>query len=181
MSDEIRDLIIFFVIMILVISTLVAICIFTTPKVTMNPIDHSTNTIEIIKPAPAPHYQVTSEEREMLARLVYLESSICSLECQKAVVSVVFNRLDSGKWGNSLREVVYYKNAFSPVDKIVTTTPNETAYEAVDYIIQYGSILPPEVRYFRVSYDFNWQDYKNYCVIDNVYFGYLSSWEQGAW
>ena len=50
------------------------------------------------KPENKPAITITAEEREMLARLVFLESSICSDDCQRAVASVVFNRLDSGRW-----------------------------------------------------------------------------------
>ena len=52
-------------------------------------------------------YSFTSVERELLARLVYRESNIESLECQKAVASVVINRLHSGYWGDTLSEVIY--------------------------------------------------------------------------
>ena len=50
---------------------------------------------EVCTPA---YYIVTEEERYLLAKLVHSEASICSEECQRAVVSVVFNRLESGKW-----------------------------------------------------------------------------------
>jgi hypothetical protein len=33
--------------------------------------------------------------------------------------------------------------------------------------------LPPEVRYFRANHDHQWKGYKNYKVIDHVYFGYF--------
>ena len=130
------------------------------------------------------YYQITSDERELLAKIVTCESSICSLECQKDVCSVIFNRLDSGKWGDSLEEVIYYPNAFSPtIDGSLDrcTTPCKSAYEAVDYVIKYGPTVPTYVRYFRASYDFNWDGYQNYKVIDNVYFGYFTDWTKGAW
>lgn len=135
------------------------------------------------------YYSVTAEEREMLARLIYLESGICSLECQKAVCSVVFNRFDSGKWRKdmnndgkiTLYDIIYYPNAFSPAYKIDTTTPNERAYEAVDYVLRYGPTLPTYVRYFRASYHFSWDGYVGYCDMDNVYFGYMRNWKSGEW
>ena len=136
-----------------------------------------------------PAISVTAEEREMLARLVFLESSICSDDCQRAVASVVFNRLDSGKWRKdvnndgkiSLYDIVYYPNAFTPAGKIETTTPNQAAYDAVDYVLENGVTVPTYVRYFRTSYDFSWEGYENYTVMDNVYFGYFTDWANGAW
>lgn len=128
------------------------------------------------------YYSITEEEREMLARLVFLESSVCSDECQRAVASVVFNRLESGKWGDTLEEVIYYPNAFTPADKISTTTyPNKSAYDAVDYVINNGPTVPTQVRYFRADHDFTWNGYVNYIEIDNVYFGYFTKWQEGVW
>ena len=138
------------------------------------------------------HYNVTSEERELLARIVTCEASICSLECQKDVCSVIFNRLESGKWKKdmnndgeiTLYDIIYYPNAFSPtingaLDRC--TTPCKSAYEAVDYVIENGPTVPTYVRYFRASYDFSWDGYENYKTIDNVYFGYFEDWKEGAW
>ena len=47
---------------------------------------------------------ITAEERDMLATLCYLEASTCSPECQRAVVSVIFNRLESGKWRKDMNK-----------------------------------------------------------------------------
>lgn len=144
-----------------------------------------------VKETSKAYYIVTAEEREMLATLVYLESSICSTECQRAVASVIFNRLDSEKWRKdmnkdgaiTLYDIVYYPNAFSPsylIEDYKDKTTQE-CYDAVDYVIQNGPTVPTEVRYFRTKYDFNWDNYANYCVLDNVYFGYFTNWKQGAW
>ena len=130
------------------------------------------------------YYNITDSEREMLARIVTCEASICSLECQKAVCSVIFNRLEAKKWGNNLEEVIFYPNAFSPIlngsyDRC--NSPSASAYAAVDYVVKNGPTVPTYVRYFRSDKDFNWEDYKNYIVIDNMYFGYFENWESGQW
>ena len=130
--------------------------------------------IEIEK-EPAYAYHITSKEREMLARLVYLEANTEGLECQKAVVSVVINRWQSGKWGETLQDVVYSPYQFTPSNLIYKTTPVETNYEAVDYVIKYGSILPSYCMYFRADYHFNWGDYKPHKQIGQVCFGYLEA------
>ena len=138
-----------------------------------------------------PYYKVTEEEREMLAKITYLESSICSEECQKAVVSVIFNRLESGRWKKdmnndgeiTLYDIVYYPYAFTPVlaGKMDDATPGQNIYDVVDYVIQNGSTVPTYVRYFRTDYDFDWEGYENYTEMDNVYFGFFTEWEKGAW
>lgn len=118
-------------------------------------------------------YELTAEERELLARITYLEAGGESLEMQEAVASVVINRLNSGKWGNTLKETIYYKNAFSPAPYIYKTTPNNRTYEAVDYVLKNGCTLPSYIYYFRTDHHFNWVGYNGYTVIGNVYFGYV--------
>lgn len=127
----------------------------------------------IVEVEPTYAYDVTSEEREMLARLVYLESNIESLECQKAVASVVINRWQDGYWGDTLKDVIYADSQFTPAPKIYKTTPNETNYAAVDAVLKNGTTLPPYVLYFRANFHFTWAGYKPYTVIDHTYFGYI--------
>lgn len=119
-------------------------------------------------------YNLTPDEREMLARLVYLESNMESLDCQKGIVSVVINRLNSGYWGNTLHSVVYAKNQFTPAKRIPYVTPTSTNYEAVDHVIQYGVTLPEYVLYFRANYHHRWWGYCGYVQIDRTYFGYMA-------
>lgn len=123
---------------------------------------------------PINHYNVTSIEREMIARLLYREGGSTSFECQKMIVSVIFNRYDAAPEGTTLEDIVYAKNQFTPAAILYRTTPTEQNYEVVDYIIKNGSILPSYVKYFRASYHFNWNGYVGYTSLDNVYFGYVT-------
>ena len=126
----------------------------------------------------------TDVEYNMLARLVSAESSICSTECQRAVASVVINRLEAGYWGDTLKEVIYYPNAFSPVldeAKFNNEKPTKSVYAAVDFVIKNGPTIPSYVRYFRANYDFEWKGYKHYKTFDNMHFGYFENWQNGEW
>lgn len=120
-------------------------------------------------------FDITDDEREILARIVYLEANIESFDCQAAIASVIFNRLSSGYWGNSLYDVLYAENQFSTIYNIDHVTPNEINYEAVDYVIQNGCTLPYYVMYFRAEYHFQWNGYVPYTVIDYTYFGYMAN------
>ena len=122
---------------------------------------------------PVYKYNISSVEREMLARLVYLEANTESLECQRAVASVVINRWQNGSWGSTIASVIYSPSQFSPAGLIHKTTPTETNYTAVDQILKNGSILPPYVMYFRSKYQFDWQGYVPYAQLDHTYFGYF--------
>lgn len=120
-------------------------------------------------------YNISSVEREMLARLVYLEANTESLGCQMAVASVVINRWQNGLWGDTIASVIYYPYQFSPSGLIHKTTPTETNYAAVDNVLRGGSILPSYVMYFRADWGFSkvWDGYAEYEKIDDVCFGYF--------
>ena len=161
-------------ILLLAITCVVTICVLTYEASN----NHSTETI-------------TEEERYLLAKLAHSEASIYSEECQRDVISVVFNRLESGKWRKDMNgdnkitvyDIIYYPNAFTPATDgaIDNYEPTSRDYRAVDYVVKNGPTVPTEVRYFRTDYDFNWDGYENYKVIDNVYFGYFVDWQKGAW
>ena len=128
--------------------------------------------IEVVK-EPTCVYNITSVEREMLARLVYREANIESLECQMAVASVVINRWKDGRWGGTLEEVIYSPYQFTPANLLYQTTPTELNYTAVDLVLQNGCTLPPHCMYFRADYHFDWKEYKPYTQIDTTCFGYF--------
>lgn len=117
-------------------------------------------------------YNLTTEERELLAKLLYHEARGESIDCQKAVVSVILNRVESGIWGDTLEEVVYSKNQFEPVARglLPNTKPLEKQYEAIDYVIANGATVPSNVLYFRADHYFDWGT--AYMNMDNTYFSF---------
>ena len=128
-----------------------------------------------VEKEPTYKYNISSVEREMLARLVYLEANTESLECQMAVASVVINRWLDGRWGATIAGVIYSPYQFSPAGLIHKTTPTETNYVAVDHILKSGSILPKYCLFFRSGHCFSdiWEGYARYAKIDGIYFGYF--------
>lgn len=94
------------------------------------------STIPVIEPfytTIANH--ITENERETLARLVYLEARGQSYLGQKAVVEVVLNRVLSDEFPNTIDDVIYQKNQFSPAKYIETTTPTQIQYDVVDEVL----------------------------------------------
>lgn len=111
----------------------------------------------------------TEDEIYELATLVYLESGIEPYECQLAVASVVVNRMTTT--GQSLQEVIYAKNQFSPAYLIESSEPNESTLSAVREVVQNGPTIPEYVTFFRADYYHNWSDLiVPYCVYGNTYF-----------
>ena len=106
---------------------------------------------KIVEVEPKTFYNVTSEERELIARVLYRESGHSSLDCQKAVVSVIFNRLNSGYWGDTITDVIYAEGQFHVIETIDYTTPTNENYEAVDYVIKNGSTIPNWVMTFNTG------------------------------
>lgn len=115
-------------------------------------------------------YNVSNADRELIAKLLYHEARGESVECQRAVVSVIFNRLKTGYWGDTFYKVIYAKNQFEPVARglINGTKPSQAQYDAVDYVIKNGVTVPENVIYFRANYFFDWAT--DYISIDNTYF-----------
>lgn len=78
---------------------------------------------------------ITEEEIETLARLLFLEAGNQSVDGQRAVIEVVFNRVLSDEFPNTINDVVYAKNQFSPAHLIPSTTPTEEQYEVIQIVL----------------------------------------------
>lgn len=154
-----------------IILLLILCMVIIPPKVEIKEVEKEI-IVEVVK-EPTYKYNITSTEREMLARLVYREANIESLECQMAVVSVVINRWQDGRWGDTLEDVIYSPHQFTPANLLYKTTPTELNYTAVDLVLQSGCTLEPYVMYFRTDHHFDWEGYKPYTQIDYTCFGYF--------
>lgn len=71
-------------------------------------------------------YLLTSEELNLLAKLVISESTNENDDTKRLVIDVILNRLDSVYFPNTIKEVIYQKNQFASVingdiDKIEVT------------------------------------------------------------
>lgn len=140
--------------------------------------DSSIEPIEIILTSEPPEYvatvfgnagvSLTDDEIRTLATLVYLEGGIESYECQKAICSVVINRMNY--FNQTLNEVIYAPNQFSPADMIIYSTPSESTMQATLDVLTNGITIPPYVLYFRANYYFDWCT--PYMSLDHTYFSY---------
>lgn len=128
--------------------------------------------VEEIESAPVDNRQIklSDSDRELLAQLLYHEGRGESQECQRAIVSVVINRLNSGFWGDTLYSVIYAPSQFSPASAgmLPGTKPLQAQYDAIDYVCEHGVTIDTHCYYFRASYYFSWGT--PYMHIDNTYF-----------
>lgn len=85
--------------------------------------------------------KVSSADRKLLAQLVKREAGGESFKGQKAVVEVVLNRVLDSRFPNTIRGVVFQKGQFSTASKLSKTTPTQTNYDAVDYVLEHGATV----------------------------------------
>lgn len=74
---------------------------------------------------------ITNEDLLLLSKLVTGEARGESYEGQVAVAAVVINRVKDPRFPDSIKDVIYQKNAFSVVsDGSINMQPTESAYNA---------------------------------------------------
>lgn len=105
------------------------------------------------------------------AVLVTLEGGGEPYECQKAIASVVVNRMTTQD--KTFDEVLNARNQFEVKERIPSNRPNRTAFSAVMEVCKDGPSIPEYVTFFRCDYYFDWgPGYSQYCKIGNTYFTY---------
>lgn len=134
-------------------------------------------------PIPAEDYTLgtpyisplTEEERNTFAILLYLEAGAEPLDLQYACGSVVINRLTTSG-ADSILDIIYAKNQFSPAKLIYKYQPRETQLQIVDWLCTYGPTIPEYVTYFRAGHYHNWDDVEDWKMFkgntNDVYFSY---------
>ena len=102
------------------------------------------------KPEADPRYDVelTWEEQQLLAKLIWLEARGESREGQQAVAEVALNRLVSGRFGSTLSEVIYGEGQFRTTPFLDEAEAWQAQYEAIEAALSGPNILPMDVMYF---------------------------------
>lgn len=103
------------------------------------------------KPYVEPRYpdvELTWEEQQLLAKLIWLEARGEPAEGQQAVAEVVLNRLVSGKYGKTLSDVIYDEGQFRTVPFLKDAEPWQAQYDAIDDALEGPYILPIDVVHF---------------------------------
>ena len=95
-----------------------------------------------------PDIDLTFAERQLLARVVWVEARGESARGQQAVAEVVFNRLMSDGFPDNLRDVIYGENQFRSVKFLDDAEPGQAQYQAIENAIYGPYVLPTDVTYF---------------------------------
>ena len=91
---------------------------------------------------------LTMDERELLARMVWVEARGESEEGQQAVAEVVLNRLVAGNFQSSIESIIMAEGQFNSSKFLDDAEPYQTQYEAVERALKGPYVLPMNVVYF---------------------------------
>lgn len=91
---------------------------------------------------------LTDAEMDTLARVIWLEAGGEPFDGQQAVAEVVFNRMLSPAFPNTLDEVIYQERQFSTAERVQSAEPTEVQYIAISTALSGPSVLPLEVVFF---------------------------------
>ena len=95
-----------------------------------------------------PDIQLTYEERQLLARVIWVEAQGECEEGQHAVAEVVLNRMASPNFGNTLKGIIYGEGQFRSVPYLEDAEPHQAQYEAIERAIYGPYVLPENVVHF---------------------------------
>lgn len=100
------------------------------------------------------NYNVTQDEIDLLERLVYCEARGESEQGQIAIVNVIFNRLNDDEFPNTITDVIYQKNQFSPVSNgaIYNAKPDEKVKQSVQKALRGEKVISDESVYFFATW-----------------------------
>lgn len=111
---------------------------------------------------------VDPEELDLLARLIQEEagSDWCTDELQRAVGSVVLNRMNDSRYPDTMHDVIYQKGQYSTAKRLATSIPTDRAVENAKYLLENGSTMPESI-----VFQANFPQKKVYTIMQGVYFG----------
>lgn len=95
-----------------------------------------------------PGLELSREDRELLARMVWVEARGENDKGQQAVAEVVLNRLFADDYSDNLRDIIYSDNQFRSIHWLDEAEPTQTQYDAVEDALNGPYILPIDVVHF---------------------------------
>ena len=80
----------------------------------------------------------SAEESYLLARIAMAEAEGCSTQTKTLIIMCVLNRVWSNEFPDTIEEVIFQENQFSPIDngRWDRVEPNEDCYEAVKIVME---------------------------------------------
>ena len=110
----------------------------------VTPENETTEETEVVVPVQ----KYTDEELDLLSRVVFSEagSDWLSDRHQRAIASVVLNRVSDSRFPNSIRGVVYQGGQYACVGNgMIKLTPNQRAIDNARYVLENGITIPENI------------------------------------
>ena len=126
--------------------------------------------VEVAPPNEYSDIEMTEDERELLARILALEAGDQPDLGERAVVEVIFNRVQMGEWPDSVAGVIYDSGQFEAVHYLdhPYMTPGHREYDNIDFVLRRGRTALPEDYVYFATYKANGRDF---IQIAGHYFG----------
>lgn len=121
--------------------------------------------VEVIKEVSPKHdyssITLTENEKHVLWWIVALEAKDQPDVGQRAVVEVVFNRVLSPDWPNTVEEVLFQPGQFSTIPYLTHpyTDATEKEMDNINYVLEHGRTALPEDYVFFATYKANGKDF----------------------
>jgi len=103
------------------------------------------------KPYVEPRYPdiiLTNQERTLLAKVIWVEARGEPAEGQQAIAEIVFNRILSDSFPDTVNDVLYSSNQFRSVEHLEDAKPSQAQYDAIKDALSGPYILPVDVYHF---------------------------------
>lgn len=80
----------------------------------------------------------SEEETYLLAKIAMAEAEGCNTQTKALIIMCVLNRVESNEFPDTIKEVIFQKNQFSPVDngRWDRVEPNKDCYKAVKIVME---------------------------------------------
>lgn len=95
-----------------------------------------------------PNVELTLEEQNLLARMVWVEARGEPFEGQQAIAEVVLNRLVADNFQSSIESIIYAENQFRSTAFLDEAEPTSIQYEAIERALEGPYVLPIDVVFF---------------------------------
>lgn len=123
----------------------------------------------IVQTVQQPAITISEEEAYILACTVSAEAGGDIYEDQLAVANVILNRLKTGRWGNTVQDVVYARGQFAvatdgALQRYISRGPLDSAVRATQDALS-GINNVPNYNYFCARYAANFSRYTEYSII----------------
>lgn len=114
----------------------------------------------------------TEKEKYMLAKIAMAEAEGCSIKAKELVIRTVLSRIESDRFPNTVEEVIFQKNQFTPISdgRWNKVEPNEECWQALENVL--SSSESKDILFFESCKGDSWhnKNLKLVCEEDGMRF-----------